>query len=245
MKNLGKIHRPWIPKKNLNPQRIAWIPWKNLGESTENCMDSLEKPGKSTENCMDSLEQPGKIHRKCTDSPRKPGKIHNKCTHSLEKPGSIHRNAWLTRKKLSKGMTICPQNVNMTRTKNTRNETDQTRVWAWISTFEVCMHLSMRHMTMTANETTWYDSESLTARLFLTLSWAMRQCTNGGDSWQEPWKIDRKLHGFPGLPQEIKRILMDCPEKPREFGVLWKFAEDPWMPSSSGPRWNNCEPSNM
>ena len=54
---------------------------------------------------------------------------------------------------MSKEETKCPQNVNMTRT---RNETDQTRVWAWILIFEVVMHLSMRHMTMTTNETTWW-----------------------------------------------------------------------------------------
>ena len=86
---------------------------------------------------------------------------------------------------MSKGMTICPQNVNMTKITKTPNKADQTRVWAWISTFEVCMHLSMRHMTMTAHETTWYDSESLTACLFLTLSLEKKQAFRCGRPWPE------------------------------------------------------------
>ena len=61
----------------------------------------------------------------------------------------IGKNVWY----LSKYVTKCPQKVNTTRT---RNETDQTRLWGWICHFEVVMHLSMRHMTMTSIETTWW-----------------------------------------------------------------------------------------
>ena len=82
------------------------------------------------------------------------------------------------------------------------------------------------------------------------------------DSLEKPGKIQQKMHGFPRKTWKIHRKCMDSlrklkedpdelPRKPRDsektrasIEVIWKFAEDPWMPSSE-PQWNNCEPSNM
>ena len=89
---------------------------------------------------------------------------------------------------MSKEMTRCSQNVNMTRiTKIAGNETDQTRVWAWIWTFEVCMHLSMRRMTMTANETTWWWLLALEQHASFLVP--KRQACHWVDIWQKQIKI--------------------------------------------------------
>ena len=57
---------------------------------------------------------------------------------------------------MSKLVTKCPTRMSMTRITHLQKQDDQIWLLIWIWTFEVCMHLSMRHMTMTSNETIWW-----------------------------------------------------------------------------------------
>ena len=91
---------------------------------------------------------------------------------------------------MSKWMTKCPQNVNMTRTAK---QDDQIWLLIWIWTFEVSMHLSMRHMTMTATETTWWLWAWKTASLF----WLEPMKQWGWISWQ---KLVKKMGKCPSNP---------------------------------------------